>query len=236
MRIVYKRGERYYYYYYFAYPEDHARTELEYSDSGALEPRAQRPIFQVVFVYDPATPTLETYYQGGKETRQDLEQIFGRVILHEELAEIGKDQRVYNLNAFKRRDMNFVYDPSWGIEDVRVKMLRLSLIGGGKRRITLEADPSDGRAAIYDLLDQTFGQGGNGAGARLSLALANVTRVGIEVLFVRTGRRGKRTKTFYLTYPNGCDLRHDGRDVVLREMLVRSGIEPVLPTPAGAKS
>ena len=112
---------------------------------------------------------------------------------------------------------------------MRVKLLRLSLIGGGARRLTLEADPREGRGAVYDLLDAAFGHGGNGAAGRLSLAMANITRVGIEVLFSRDGRRGKPTKTFYLTYPNGCTLKHEGRDAALRRMLIDSRIEAVEP-------
>lgn len=219
---VYRRGDSFY---YFGFPEDYGRTGLEYA-GGKLERRAQRPVFQVVFVYDPKQHTLDTFSRGSKKTRLDLETIFGRVILRSELDPV-KDERVYNLNAFKNRDVRFVYDPASGIQDIRVKLLRLSLIGGGARRVTLEADPREGKEAVCDLLDAAFGNGGAGASGALSLALANVTRVGIEALFFQAGRRGRPTKTFYVTYPNGCTLKHDGRDAALRKMLIDSNIEPV---------
>ena len=227
---VYRRGESFY---YFAFPEDYGRTSLEYS-AETLQRRAQRPVFEVIFVYEPGARALDTFFRGPHKTRLELEKIFSRVILGTDLEE-AKDERVYNLNAFKGRDLRFVYDPSSGIQDVRVKLLRLSLLGGGKRRLILEADTSDGNQAIYDLLDGVFSRGRNGATGGLSLALANVTRVGIQVLFASGGRRGKPTKTFYLTYPNGCTLRHEGRDGALRQMLIDSKIEPVKAAAAPAQ-
>ena len=48
--------------------------------------------------------------------------------------------------------------------------------------------------------------------------------------FARTpGVRG-RTRSFKISYPNWCALRHDQRDLMIRKMLTDSGIEPVEPT------
>jgi len=57
------------------------------------------------------------------------------------------------------------------------------------------------------------------------LALVNVTRAGIQALFVKEGKRGRPTRTFFLSYPNACTLGQDGKDALLRKMLVDSGIE-----------
>ncbi len=227
---VYRRRESFF---YFALPEDFAQADLEYDEDG-LQRRSRRPVFQVVFVYDPSRPALDTFVRGPKKTRLDLEEIFCRVILGRDVEQV-QDDRVYELNKFKRRGTKFSCDPASGITDVRVKFLRMSLLGGGKRRLTLEADPSGGRNAIYDLTDEVFGHERNGAKGGLSRALANVTRVGIEAEFTRGARRGKPTKTFYLTYPNACSLGYDGRDAVLRQMLIDSKIEPAKPAAAVAK-
>jgi hypothetical protein len=228
---VYRRGPKLY---YFAFPEDYAQTSLEYTDTKKLERRPHRPIFELVFVCDPALGALDTFFSGQKKTRLEIETIFSRVILGSEL-DPWKDDRVYNLNTFKARGMQFIYDPASGIQDVRVKLLRLSLIGGGSRRVIVEADPSEDRKAVYDLLEELFDCGGDRSRGGLPLALANVTRVGVQAFFSPGGRRGRNTKTFYLTYPNGCTLGHDGRDAVLRQMLIDSGIEIHRPTAADAK-
>jgi hypothetical protein len=187
-------------------------------------------------VYSQANGTLDTFFRGRRQTVRDLQEIFARVILQRELGDPAKDERVYELNRLKRRDFSFVYDPGSGIQDVRVKLLRLSLIGGGSRRVVLEADPSADRGAVHDLLEELFDCSDDGSRARLPLALANVTRVGVQVFFSPGGRRGRNTKTFYLTYPNGCTLGHDGRDAVLRQMLIDSKIETLKPAAAAAKA
>jgi len=229
---VYRRGAKLY---YFGFPEDYAQTTLEYTGSKKLERRAHRPIFQLVFVCDPELGALDTFFRGPKAARLEIETIFSRVILGIEL-EPWKDDRLYDLNAFKRRDVKFVYDPASGIQDVQVKLLRLSLLGGGSRRVVLEADTGADRGAVYDLLEELFDCSDDGSRARLPLALANVTRVGVLVSFSPGGRRGRHTKTFYLTYPNGCTLGHDGRDAVLRQMLIDSKIETLKPAAAAAKA
>jgi hypothetical protein len=229
---VYRRGTKLY---YFAFPEDYAQTALEYTGTKKLERRAHRPIFELVFVCDPELGALDTYFRGRQQARLAIETIFCRVILDREF-DTWKDDRLYDLNAFKRRDVRFVYDPASGIQDVRVKLLRLSLLGGGSRRVVLEADPSADKGAVYDLLEELFDCSDDGSRGRLPLALPNVTRVGLLVLFSPGGRRGKHTKTFYLTYPNGCTLGHDGRDKVLRQMIVDSKIETSQPATARAKA
>ena len=227
---VYRRGDRFY---YFAFPEDYGRAPLEYT-AGRLERRPQRPVFEVVFVYKRTVASLDTFFRGRKKATQELESIFSRVVLQAEL-EAATDDKIYNLNAFKNRNLPFVYDPSSGIQDVSVRFLRLSLFGGGKKRLTFEADPKQGKGAIYDLIDSAFGHSGNGASGGLSLTLANVTRVGIRATFASEGRGRAPTKTFYLTFPNGCTLSHEGRDAVLRQMLIDSKIEPVAPAAAAAE-
>jgi hypothetical protein len=217
---VYRRGTKLY---YFAFPEDYAQTALEYTGNKKLERRAHRPVFQLVFACDPGVGALDTFFRGRKETRLEIETIFSRVILERELDPL-KDNRLYDLNVFKRRDVKFVYGPASGIQDIRVKLLRLTLMGGGSRRVVLEADTSEDRGAVYNLLEDLF-DSDDGPRGRLPLALANITRVGVLVSFSPGGRRGRHTKTFYLTYPNGCTLGHDGRDAILRQMLIDSKIE-----------
>ncbi|OFV81331.1 MAG: hypothetical protein A2W26_01880 [Acidobacteria bacterium RBG_16_64_8] len=78
---------------------------------------------------DPELGALHTFFRGPKAARLEIETIFSRVILGSEL-DPWKDDRVYDLNAFKRRGVKFVYDPASAIQDVRVKLLRLSLPDG----------------------------------------------------------------------------------------------------------
>lgn len=203
-------------YYYFAYPEDYSRVSLEYQDhDDHLHRRHYRPAFEVVFVYNPDIGRLSTYIHDRAPVAREIQTLFARHIMFINIPAMDKDPRTYNLDPLKDRDFIFKYGETSGITDVRVKLLRFALVGRGSKRITIEADPTWSRYALYDLLDDN----------KLPLPLLNVTRVGLKATFVPDGRRNRPTRTFYVTFPNSCTLDHDGKDAVLRQMLVDSGIE-----------
>ena len=84
--------------------------------------------------------------------------------------------------------------------------------------MTVEADPKYNPKAIYDLID------------RLNLPLFHVTQAEIKVTFLAPlpGTR-RKARTFRISYPSWCNLRHVGRDEVIRKMLTDSGIELMEP-------
>jgi hypothetical protein len=54
-----------------------------------------------------------------------------------------------------------------------------------------------------------------------------VTQVGVKVTFAQTpASRKASTRTFDISWPNSCSLKHDRRDGIIRKMLADSGIEP----------
>jgi hypothetical protein len=79
----------------------------------------------------------------------------------------------------------------------------------------VEADPTGNPKAVYDLLEQ------------LKLPPFHVTQVEIKVNFAPTPGTRNRTRNFKISSPNWCALRHDGRDLIIRQMLADSGIEPM---------
>ncbi len=102
--------------------------------------------------------------------------------------------------------------------------LRFTVVGK-KERVVLEADPTYNRQAIFDLLDKVT--------KGLPLAQMVLTQVGIKVTFAHApGARRQPTRTFDISWPNSCSLRHDGRDLVIRRMFADSGVEPREPTKA----
>jgi hypothetical protein len=212
----YRRGDRLY---WFAYPQDYAITLVGYDDKGEFDRRTERPAFEVVFVHEPETQTLNLFVRGDKRTVEDLQTIWGRIILGEELGPPPHRGIVYELNPLKRRGFAFPVDPGSGIEEVRIKKLRLSVLGAGNKRIILEADVRDSKDAVYDLLEDVM------AGERIPLDLVNLTQVTLQLVFRDGGRRGKQTLTFDVSYPSSCDLKHDPKDEIAREHLVKWGID-----------
>jgi hypothetical protein len=79
-------------------------------------------------------------------------------------------------------------------------------------------------------MDETLDTGTpHSQGNRIPLSLADVKRAAITAYFVPSGRRRRPSKTFYVGYPNYCNLKHEGQDLILRKMLIDSGIEPKSP-------
>jgi len=209
--------------YFFAYPEDYAQAEMNWSEKG-LRRLPRRPAFEVIFVYSQEDGTLDTFLSGDRKPVPDLQAIFAEAILKAKLGPDAKDERVYDLNPVRARQFQFVYGPETGIADVAVNKLRLSVYGSRKQRIVLEADPSYNKQAVFDLLDKVT--------KGIPLTQMGVTQVGIKVTFAHnpTARR-PGTRSFDINWPNSCSLRHDGRDGIIRKMLADSGIEPKAPPP-----
>jgi hypothetical protein len=90
---------------------------------------------------------------------------------------------------------------------------------GKNERLVLEAEPKFNKHAIFDLLDKVA--------KAIPLTQMAITQVGIKVTFAeQPGAKRPRTRTFDISWPNSCSLKHYGRDLLIRKMLVDSGIEP----------
>jgi len=187
--------------YFFAYLDDYADTYVTLDDRGAFDRRPERRAFEVVLVYDRAHGTLELYAKGGKKVYIPLQEIFCRVILEEEIGPENRDSHPYELNGLLNREFQFTTDPADGIEEVRVRKLRLSVKGNPKRRITLEADPEGEVDDVYVMLDQYLNQ------RRLPASILNVTQVGLKFSFDDNDDELPRSLSFELSYPNSSNLK-----------------------------
>ena len=210
----YKRGKLDY---FFAYPEDYPQSRIVWKQR-ELQRQPETPAFEIIFIFDPEQGALEIYLDGARKIVPELQSIFAGAVLEFELTEDEKDNRVYDLNPLKSADaLAFQYEPESGITGVAVKKLRLKLISTN-RRITLEADPSQNPLVVYEMLDNLkkfYPADG-----------MVVTQVGIVVTFAPSASRSKpKTRSFDISWPNSCSLRHDGNDKIIRQMLVASGLE-----------
>jgi hypothetical protein len=213
--------------YFFAFPEDYAQANIEWEEQ-EFKRRPYHPAFEVIFVFSQDDGTLDIYLPGERKLVTDLQTIFAEVILNAELKPDQKDERVYDLNPLRSRHFQFVYGPESNIESVVVRKLRLSIYGK-KEKVTVEADPSQHKHAVYDLLIK--------ATKELSPSEFSISQVGIKVTFAQNpASRKPQTRSFDITWPNSCSLRHDGRDLYIRKMLVDSGIEPKAPVKDGTVS
>jgi hypothetical protein len=219
----YRRGE---YDYFFAFPEDYSQHASEWVD-GTFGRRAHNPAFEVIYVYSQQEGKLDLKFDGSNKAIEPLQSIFATAILKlKKLPADPKDKRVYDLSRLGRKGFGFVFDLKSGIQDVLIRKLRLSSRVKAGDRITLEADPSDNRDAVYDLMAQV------GRGVRLDLY--NVTLVELVALVLIDPTKPIKSITIRITHPNSCSLKYDEIDLRLRDMLCASGLEPKEPVEPAA--
>lgn len=206
--------------YFFAYPEDYAQANVEW-EGKEFKRRPCHPAFEIIFVYSQNDGTLNIYLKRDRTLVPDLQKIFADTILQTKLGDDKKDEQVYNLTPLLSRDFQFIYNVETGIESVIIKKLRFTIYDT-KERILLESNAPDNKHAILDLLDKVK--------KGISLQQMRLMQVGIKVKFMPNPMsRKSNTRSFDISYPNSCSLKHDERGLILRKMLVDSKIEPQEP-------
>lgn len=204
--------------YFFAYPEDYSQRSNEWV-SGRFGPRPHNPAFEIIFVYSEQDGTLDINYSGNKKAMDPLQSFFAQAILGvDELAPDADDTRIYDLNPLMDADFNFSYHPGSGIQGIRVKKLRLSSKHNKGERVTLEADYQADENAVYQLLDQLS--------PALNVDQYYVTQIELMGVVALSMDKPAKKIHFRLTYPNSCNLKYEAEELVLRDMLEQSGIEP----------
>lgn len=204
--------------YWFVYPEDYAIGVPAFDEDHNFVVETQRPAFELVFVYDRATQVLDACVPGDKKTLRDLQRIFGKVVLGVDLGDVPPSAVVYVLDPLLSRDFAFETKSDDRVTEVQVRSLRLDIVGGGYKRVTLDAK-SHSRDTIYDLLDEVF------PGEPIPKALLQVTSARIRLAFLpKTGTR-PRSRTFTVSYPDSTSLKHDPLDEKARKLLRRWGLD-----------
>lgn len=200
--------------YFFAYPEDFAQSAIEWVGD-TLKSQAHHPAFEIIFVYCETEGSLDIYAPRNIKALANLQAMFAKHILKlETLAERTIDRRVYELTPVVENDFEFKVEPASGIEKVLLTRLRATLKHDSKKRITIEADAYKDPDAVYTLLNN------------LDLPPYHVTQLTIKVIFEAIGSARAKTRNVNITYPNSCALNHDGNDLIIRQMLAKSGLEP----------
>ncbi len=210
--------------YYFAYPEAFSQQSPEWVN-GQFVDQPHTPAFEVVFVHSQTDGSLDLNFRGSYKAVEPLQAMFASVILKlPDLPPDPKDARAYNLAPLMQKSFDFAPAVGSGITRVVVRRLRLSSTLRKGERIALEADTADDPKAVYALKDKLDATG----------ALANYAVTQVELVATVQGEDGARAKTVAvkITHPNSCSLKHDGLDLLLREMLSASGIEPKEPDDA----
>ena len=202
----------------FAYPEDFPASPLAWTAQG-LGPHRYRPAFEVVFVFDHAAGWLDIYCEAGKETIEQLRSLFAKSVgaLHE-LPQANKP--AYRLEGLRARNFQFVRAPDSLIRDVRLKRLGFAL-RTDPTKFSIETDPTNDRFALHGEVERVFC---SGAPEPRRIAVENTKIISATLTATIDGGGRPRTRTFDIT-EKSCALKYDGHDLLLRNLLVASGID-----------
>jgi hypothetical protein len=213
--------------YYFTYPEDYSKQSNEWVD-GQFKPRPHNPAFEIVYIYSQKEGSLDLNFRGDYKRIEPLQAMFATAILKlPELSPDPKDTRVYDLIQLSQKGFEFSFDAGSGIENVTVKMLRLSSRVKKGDRITVEANADENPDAVRELLAKI--------GQSVPLHLYSVTQVDLTASVVLKEGNDPKKVPIRITYPNSCSLKYDELGDKLRKMLEASGIEPKEP-PQGTEA
>jgi len=206
---------------FFAYPEDHAKTDLGYSDDGHLGHHARKTAFEVIFAYRPEEGTLEVLAPGGRDRVEDLAACFCASIMG--LPELPPQllPQAYDLSSLKSPDVSFPTDPADGIDRVLLREVRIQLprAVGWRRKLVFTRDPKTINASsIHDGILATVAQ------EHLSPADVVVSYASFTFIFASVGDSKAKRITFDVSLPDLCSLRDEPHDQVARKYLRRWGL------------
>jgi hypothetical protein len=204
--------------YFMVYLSDYPDTFVGYTDDGTLDRRPQTPAFDIVFRYDESCGHLDLYAEGPKQLRRDLEAIFGRTALAEDLSLEPPPGAAFRLDHLKDRSFEFVTDPKDGIFNVQLRAMQLSVPDKDTGRITFELLPYSHGGNIHDLIGNALNQ------VNWQLADLRVDQVKMKVTFLH-GKPRAKTVTFNIS-PQACPLKdHVAEHVTIRRCLKKWEIE-----------
>lgn len=212
----YKRGYRHY---WFAYLEGFANSLLVYDGDHHLNMQTNRPAFEIIFRYSETERSLELRGVTGKNSVRDVQMIFARTILKNEVYML-EDAVTYQLGVLRNRDVEFSVEPEYGIENVRLTKLKVNVLGRQGISVTLEAGSKYGKERIYDLLDELLASG------KIPVELLSVSMVGFQLTFhPENGRRKGKTLSFWVSTPHSTSLKSGEKYEIARACLKKWGID-----------
>jgi septum formation topological specificity factor MinE len=177
-----------------------------------------RRTLQVVFAYNRAQGSLETYAKLTKSVKEQLEVIFAATILHWELDDYDPEA-AYELDQLKDSSFDLTPDPADRLR-IRIRKMRLSAKNSG-RRLLVEVDDDDPHDDIHKAIEECINLEG------VPLSEWHVTQVTFCFEFLPLGGRKPGRLSFTVSYPRSCGLRNARPEwvEVIQKYLKRWGID-----------
>lgn len=207
----YKRGEIDY---FWAFPEDFAKSKVGWLHD-TLQDIPYTMAFEIVFVYCEYTATLDLYAKKNAKNIPQLQQLFAEYILKAELTDFSPyiENKVYELEPLVEADFNFIMPENSGVFSVQILKARSTNSINPKSHIMVIECADQNKNAVHDKL------------AELGLKEHSISEVTLKVSFIPKPNKPAHTRTFTISLDR-CNLKYYGDDLIIRDMLIASGIEP----------
>ena len=139
---------------FFTWAEDHPDSDLLW-ENGHLRPQTLSRSFTLVFKHRDRHRSLDIYLEGDRGLVPELQVIFSRTILGEELPEVdANEEEPYSIERILEPGFRFAFSPESGIADVRMTKMRFRVEGAPWRRFTAEADTARDRDALDTFVER----------------------------------------------------------------------------------
>lgn len=208
---LYKRGNRYYFY---AFPEDFAKRNSEWINN-LLKDQSHFLAFEIVFVYCPEQNSLDVYAKNNTKSIKKLQNLFAENILKRKISLNEHKHRLeYDLNIILDPGFKFIYSPESKI--LSVDILEATIADRNKlgSKIKIIETNKDNKHAVRDQIE------------KLNLTEGLITEVVFKVYFYPTNSKKTKPRRFKLSKPDKCNLGCIGNDLIIKQMLSDSGVEP----------
>ena len=125
---------------------------------GEIKRRRACPVMEAAVVYNPADGTTTTVIRGGKDVHEALRNAFAEHLLRVQTAFDPIQPRRFRLQGLlSHKDLPT--DPSHGIEQVRVRRLKLVPSDRSSGAFVIEAPAGQPSVSVYGLAQRWFGTG-----------------------------------------------------------------------------
>lgn len=201
--------------YFCAFPEDFAKSEVEWI-SDTLQDLPHTMAFEIIFVYCQEKSTLDIYAKKNAKNIPQLQQLFIQYLLKADLTSFSPvfENKIYDLEALVEADFIFVIAEGSDIFSVQILQARSTCRINPKSHITVTECPNRNKNAVHEKL------------AELKLENRYISEVTLKVAFIPRPNKTKQIRTFSISMPDKCCLGNFGDDLIIREMLISSGLEP----------
>jgi len=199
-----------------AYLEDLPTGELAFEGNEITPNKPHRPVFSVVYIYNPNQKMLGVKAIGGNESIEGLKNIFCQLFLGCRLDETEK--RAFDLtNISDIANVTLVAEPEDNIEQVYLKAVELKHKSGAPHNLRVDVggkERKNGTEAVTELLNEI---------GLKNLSQWEVKKIEIKFIFKNTLGKGRKRQITARITPDGCSLKQRKEDKVIRNLLQKWG-------------